>query len=181
MAPMGYQRSAIASKLRALHRATTEAGRWRRLRAKVEADVASPDEDPMLKVAAHWHRADTLAHCARGEARCAEKAARLRAEVQALRAEVRAEERQPCGARCRDGHACRAPRVAGTRRCKLHGGKSTGPRTEEGRARCREALARVRTLRLLSDEVGAEALPGDHEEEVLHAARVERERAAPRW
>ncbi len=50
--------------------------------------------------------------------------------------------RQECGAKCRDGHACRAPAVRDKRtnrprngRCKLHGGLSTGPRTEEGRAR----------------------------------------------
>ena len=50
--------------------------------------------------------------------------------------------RPRCGARCRDGHACRAPAVWNklldrprNGRCKLHGGKSTGPRTTEGRAR----------------------------------------------
>lgn len=50
--------------------------------------------------------------------------------------------RQDCGAKCRDGHACRAPAVWDKRidrprngRCKLHGGLSTGPRTEEGKAR----------------------------------------------
>jgi hypothetical protein len=33
------------------------------------------------------------------------------------------------------------------RRCKLHGGRSTGPRTAEGRARAAEALARVNAAR----------------------------------
>lgn len=52
-----------------------------------------------------------------------------------------------CHARCRDGHACRAPVVRGRRRCKLHGGLSTGPRTDEGRARALAALASVHARR----------------------------------
>lgn len=54
--------------------------------------------------------------------------------------------RPKCGAKCRDGHACRAPVVWDKEynrprngRCKLHGGKSTGPRTPEGKARIAEA------------------------------------------
>lgn len=50
--------------------------------------------------------------------------------------------RPQCGAKCRDGHACRAPAVwdklnnrPRNDRCKLHGGMSTGPRTMEGKAR----------------------------------------------
>lgn len=39
-----------------------------------------------------------------------------------------------CGAkRRRDGEPCKAPSVPGKRRCKWHGGASTGPRTEQGR------------------------------------------------
>lgn len=40
----------------------------------------------------------------------------------------------PCGARTRAGHRCRAMPMIGKRRCRLHGGKSTGPRTQAGRA-----------------------------------------------
>ncbi len=43
-----------------------------------------------------------------------------------------------CEARCRDGHACRAPSMRNGR-CKLHGGMSSGPKTLEGRARIAEA------------------------------------------
>jgi hypothetical protein len=47
-----------------------------------------------------------------------------------------------CGARRRrDGQPCKALSVPGKRRCKWHGGCSTGPRTNEGRAR---ALANLR-------------------------------------
>lgn len=55
--------------------------------------------------------------------------------------------RPKCGARCRAGHACRAPAVWARAanaprngRCRLHGGLSTGPRTAEGKARIVAAL-----------------------------------------
>jgi hypothetical protein len=55
-----------------------------------------------------------------------------------------------CEARCRDGHACKAPSMRNGR-CKLYGGKSTGARTPEGIQRIREAQrrrwARVRAAR----------------------------------
>ena len=38
-----------------------------------------------------------------------------------------------CGARTRNGESCRRPPLRGKFRCRLHGGKSTGPRSEEGR------------------------------------------------
>jgi hypothetical protein len=46
-----------------------------------------------------------------------------------------------CGActRSRGGQPCRAPAMRGKRRCRLHGGLSTGPRTPEGLARSRRA------------------------------------------
>ena len=34
-----------------------------------------------------------------------------------------------CGAKTRRGTPCQCPAMAGKRRCRLHGGKSTGPRT----------------------------------------------------
>lgn len=53
--------------------------------------------------------------------------------------------RVPCGARRRrDGQPCEALSVPGKRRCKWHGGCSTGPRTSEGKAR---ALANLRQNR----------------------------------
>jgi hypothetical protein len=44
-----------------------------------------------------------------------------------------------CGAMTRKGTPCRAKSEPGRRRCKFHGGCSTGPRTAEGRARISEA------------------------------------------
>ena len=50
-----------------------------------------------------------------------------------------------CGAkRRRDGQPCQGLSVLGKRRCKWHGGASTGPRSDEGRAR---SLANLRQNR----------------------------------
>jgi integrase len=40
-----------------------------------------------------------------------------------------------CLAKTRGGTECQRPAITGSGRCRLHGGWSTGPRTEEGRAR----------------------------------------------
>ena len=39
-----------------------------------------------------------------------------------------------CLAKTRRGTECQRPAITGAGRCRLHGGRSTGPRTEEGRA-----------------------------------------------
>ena len=46
---------------------------------------------------------------------------------------------QRCEAQTRRGTLCQRPARLPVGRCKLHGGASTGPRTEEGRARLIEA------------------------------------------
>ncbi len=60
-------------------------------------------------------------------------------------------DRPLCGARTRAGRPCRARAVWDKKadkpangRCRMHGGLSTGPRTEEGKRRSLEALARGR-------------------------------------
>ena len=40
-----------------------------------------------------------------------------------------------CLAKTRRGTPCQNPAIGGRTRCKLHGGRSTGPRTAEGKAR----------------------------------------------
>jgi hypothetical protein len=61
---------------------------------------------------------------------------RVRARLEAL---VRANAARRCGARSkRTGKPCRAAAMPNGR-CKLHGGKSTGPRTPEGLERSRRA------------------------------------------
>jgi hypothetical protein len=58
-----------------------------------------------------------------------------------------------CWARCKDGPRCRAHVVVNkhtgkqSRRCQWHGGHSTGPRTEAGKALSLAALARGRVIR----------------------------------
>ncbi|WP_328591474.1 HGGxSTG domain-containing protein [Marimonas lutisalis] len=44
-----------------------------------------------------------------------------------------------CGAKTRKGRPCRLKSEPGKQRCKFHGGKSTGPKTAEGKARIAEA------------------------------------------
>src|ERR1022692_120736 len=43
-----------------------------------------------------------------------------------------------CGAKTRRGTACQAPAMSNGR-CRMHGGASTGPRTQEGLARSRRS------------------------------------------
>ena len=49
---------------------------------------------------------------------------------------------QRCGAKTRKGAECQRPANKKNGRCRVHGGASTGPRTEEGRARIAEANLR---------------------------------------
>lgn len=57
--------------------------------------------------------------------------------------------RVTCGARRRrDGEPCQAKSVPGKRRCKWHGGCSTGPKTPEGKARALANLRRGAVSRL---------------------------------
>jgi hypothetical protein len=44
-----------------------------------------------------------------------------------------------CGAKTRTGMPCIVKPVWGSKRCRFHGGLSTGPRTAEGRQRIAEA------------------------------------------
>lgn len=68
--------------------------------------------------------------------------AHFRQKMQRWEWAMRVLERRPCGAaRRRDGKPCRALNVAGRRRCRWHGGLSTGPKSGEGRLR---ALANLK-------------------------------------
>lgn len=49
-----------------------------------------------------------------------------------------------CGAKTRKGPPCRLKATYASGRCKLHGGLSTGPRTEEGKERIRQGQYRRR-------------------------------------
>jgi hypothetical protein len=67
-------------------------------------------------------------------------------------------ERPRCGARCRDGMSCEVPPVWDKHlyrpvhgRCRMHGGLSTRPTTEQGRQRIAESN-RARSSRRISHE-----------------------------
>jgi len=47
-----------------------------------------------------------------------------------------------CGARTRKGTPCRARALPGQKRCRFHGGLSTGPKTREGRERIAQVQQR---------------------------------------
>ena len=55
---------------------------------------------------------------------------------------IRANRRVHCGAKTRKGTACSMKSELGRLRCKFHGGKSTGAKTMEGKARIAEAQRR---------------------------------------
>jgi transcriptional regulator with XRE-family HTH domain len=77
--------------------------------------------------------------CTRTNAKVQERAARYR---------------QPCQAKTRKGHPCRNKSEPGRRRCKFHGGMSTGPKTPEGKARI-AAAQRIRWAAFRAVQVGA--------------------------
>lgn len=57
-----------------------------------------------------------------------------------------------CGARTKAGHPCRAMKLPGRKRCRWHGGASTGPRTEAGKAKVSENLTKARAKRWANRE-----------------------------
>jgi hypothetical protein len=86
-----------------------------------------------------------------------------------------------CGAQTRAGHPCRRPPTLGRDRCRLHGGASTGPTTEQGKARAAHPKHGIYSDALTPDEVasveGADKTLG-HE---LLVARVQLRRALLAW
>lgn len=64
------------------------------------------------------------------------------AAAKAREADRATRRRVVCGAKTRKGAPCRMKSEPGKRRCKFHGGKSTGARTPEGIERIREAQRR---------------------------------------
>jgi hypothetical protein len=98
-----------------------------------------------------WHRHRFVA-CPASEGRrtCSDHRCRMGAacrEFWALglrgnRSALPRKERPVCGARNRQGKPCAVRVEPGKRRCRFHGGLSTGPRTAEGRARIAQSQRR---------------------------------------
>lgn len=77
-----------------------------------------------------------------------------------------AAERVACGARRhRDGKPCQSKSEPGKKRCRFHGGRSTGPRSPEGRAR---AIANLRQYRGRTQV--EKPNPSNHSEEITTCA-----------
>src|SRR6476660_9379966 len=64
-----------------------------------------------------------------------------------------------CGAKTRAGGYCQVRAEPGKARCRFHGGKSTGPKTQAGRAR----IAEVQRLRWLAYRERVRAVTGHDE------------------
>jgi hypothetical protein len=77
-----------------------------------------------------------------------------------------------CGARNRQGRPCQCKKLLGGRKCKFHGGMSTGPRTPEGKARSAANLPpRFPKPKRDGDPTDAPAAPqGDLEEARIDSA-----------
>ena len=96
-----------------------------------EGDQYARTRGGVLRHSTEWVRQYEARVLAEAQARWA-----ARAEAQRARRRVR------CGALTRKGTPCRALSEPGRRRCRFHGGRSTGPRTAEGKARIAEAQRR---------------------------------------
>lgn len=90
----------------------------------------------------HYAHAGGWGHRSDTQADADSKAAVLFEAWKAREAQRAATRRVVCGAKNRKGTPCRCMSEPGKRRCKFHGGKSTGPKTPEGIERIREAQRR---------------------------------------
>src|SRR5215470_2536457 len=88
---------------------------------------------------------------------------------------------RPLGAKNRRGLPCRCPAMRGKRRCRLHGGKSTGARTLEGihRIRCASWKGGSRSARL-QREARLEAIRQEEELRATFLSHPNSDRIAAR-
>jgi hypothetical protein len=98
-----------------------------------------------------WHgRGFIICPASNGRRTCANHRCRMGADCRELcalglkgnRSPLPRRERPLCGAHNRQGNPCSVRVEPGKRRCRFHGGLSTGPKTSAGRARIAEAQRR---------------------------------------
>ena len=82
-----------------------------------------------------------------------------------------------CLAKTRRGTECQRPAITGAGRCRLHGGRSTGPRTEEGRARI--SAANTKHGRKTKERLAEAKARAQANREIWYALRTQIELAIP--
>ena len=80
-----------------------------------------------------------------------------------------------CLAKTRRGTECQRPAITGSGRCRLHGGRSTGPRTEEGRARI--SAANTKHGRKTKERLAEARARAQANREIWHALKTQIELA----
>jgi hypothetical protein len=99
-----------------------------------------------------------LSHVMTGRIIRAGMAGQSEDQTQGADQDTAARKRLPaCGAKNRRGEPCRVTIVPGKRRCRFHGGLSTGPKTIEGKARI-AAAQRRRWARRRGEDIRTERL-----------------------
>lgn len=123
------------------------------------AEVLPLSPLPSCHIAIPEHPNPLAVALAEQEARFLRQVARIAEQSEAWKAKRRVR----CGAKTRKGTPCRCKSEPGKKRCKYHGGMSTGARTPEGRARIAEAQ-RLRWTRWRAER-GLQDGPQDCREE----------------
>ena len=88
---------------------------------------------------------------------------------------------QTCSASTRAGTPCKRGPVPGKNRCKLHGGMSTGPTTDAGKAKASHPTHGIYATVMNPEEVEAITQADDTLANELLVARVQLRRALQSW
>jgi hypothetical protein len=120
-------------------------------RAAIEAALAKPPPRRVSKENwAHWNKYGWFICPGKRQRGCSDPDCAIGASCKQMRElglagdgfPLPRRNRPTCGAQTRKGEPCVARVVPGKRRCRFHGGLSTGPRTAEGKARISAAQRR---------------------------------------
>jgi hypothetical protein len=76
-----------------------------------------------------------------------------------------------CLAKTRRSTECQRPAITGSGRCRLHGGRSTGPRTQEGRARI--SAANLKHGRKTKERLAAAKARAQANREIWYALKMQ--------
>ena len=76
-----------------------------------------------------------------------------------------------CLAKTRRSTECQRPAITGSGRCRLHGGRSTGPRTQEGRARI--SAANMKHGRKTKERLAAAKARAQANREIWYALKMQ--------